>query len=112
MQVGIRIFIVLFETQPNIKRTFRQHQNKRHSELRINEDLQRHIMYLMSGLRRIVRYIGDTKAMAKYLRRMAKKHSPSEIDFNRIDPAELAAVFCSAVRELLQKSEQVKRRHF
>lgn len=108
LQVGIRVFLVLFETQPNnLKRTFRQFRGKRHSELRINEDLQRHILYLMCCLKRVVRYISDTKAMAKYLRRMAKKHSPTDVDFSRIDSAEVAAVFCNAVRELLPRQEQV-----
>ena len=45
---------MLFETQPNMKRTFRQYRGKKHSELRINEDLQRTIMYLMSILKRLV----------------------------------------------------------
>ena len=46
---------MLFETQPNMKRTFRQYRGKKHSELRINEDLQCTIMYLMSILKRLVR---------------------------------------------------------
>ena len=102
------MFIVLFETQPNIKRTFRQYRGKKHSELRINEDLQRSIMYLMSILKRLVRYINDSRAMVKYMRRLAKKHSPLELDLGRIDPNEVATLFCTAIREILPRKDQVQ----
>jgi len=36
--------------------------------------------------------------MGKYLRRIVKKHSPTEVDFARINPTELSAVFCSAIK--------------
>ena len=101
------MFIVLFETQPNMKRTFRQYRGKKHSELRINEDLQRSIMYLMSILKRLVRYINDSRAMVKYMRRLAKKHSPLELDLGRIDPNEVATLFCTAIREILPRKDQV-----
>ena len=82
-KVGVQVFLVLFETQPNMKRTFRQYRGKKHSELRINEDLQQLIMYLMSILKRIVKHINDTRTIVKYLRRLAKKHSPLEVDLGR-----------------------------
>ena len=117
---------MLFETQPNMKRTFRQYRGKKHSELRINEDLQRTIMYLMSILKRLViiiiltklhivyistfnalielllpifqvRYINDNRATVKFMRRLAKKHSPLELDLGRIDPNEVATLFCTAI---------------
>lgn len=102
LQVGINVFIVLFETQPNMKRTFRQYRGKKHSELRINEDLQRTIMYLMSILKRLVRYINDNRATVKFMRRLAKKHSPLELDLGRIDPNEVATLFCTAIRDVKQ----------
>ena len=75
--------------------------NKRHSELRINEDLQKLIMLLLCGMKRVIKYLNDTKALTKYLKRMAKRHSPlTEVDFGRINPAEVASVFCSALREI------------
>ena len=95
------MFLVLFETQPNMKRTFRQYRGKKHSELRINEDLQQLIMYLMSILKKIIKHISDTRTIVKYLRRLAKKHSPLEVDLGRFDPQDLATVFCTAIRELL-----------
>ena len=126
VEVGIRVFISLLENQPNIKRTFRKYRSKRHSELRfirfnllllipdiesmrilyimrnlifrINEDLQKLILYLICGLKRVVKYLNDNKSMGKYLRRIVKKHSPTEIDFARINPAELSSVFCSAIK--------------
>ena len=100
-QVGVQVFLVLFETQPNMKRTFRQYRGKKHSELRINEDLQQLIMYLMSILKKIIKHISDTRTIVKYLRRLAKKHSPLEVDLGRFDPQDLATVFCTAIRELL-----------
>jgi len=101
LKVGVQVFLVLFETQPNMKRTFRQYRGKKHSELRINEDLQQLIMYLMSILKKIIKHISDTKTIVKYLRRLAKKHSPLEVDLGRFDPQDLATVFCTAIRELL-----------
>ena len=90
-----------------MKRTFRQYRGKKHSELRINEDLQQLIMYLMSVLKRIVKHINDTKTIVKYLRRLAKKHSPLEVDLGRFDPQDLATVFCTAIREILpRKADQ------
>ena len=65
---------------------------------RINEDLQKLILYLICGLKRVVKYLNDNKSMGKYLRRIVKKHSPTEIDFARINPAELSSVFCSAIK--------------
>jgi hypothetical protein len=100
--------LLLFETQPNIKRTFRQYRGKKHSELRINEDLQQHIMYLMSALKRVVRYINDTKTIVKYLRRLAKKHSPLEVDLGRFDPTDLATLFCTAIRGVIPLRDQVR----
>ena len=49
-------------------------------------------------MKRVVKYLNDNKAMGKYLRRIVKKHSPTEIDFTRINPAELSTVFCSAIK--------------
>jgi len=98
--LGARVFISLMENQPNIKRTFRQYRNKRHSELRINEDLQKLIMLLLCGMKRVVKYLSDSRALTKYLKRLAKRHSPTEIDFARINPAEVASVFCAALREI------------
>ena len=65
---------------------------------RINEDLQKLILYLICGLKRVVKYLNDNKSMGKYLRRIVKKHSPTEVDFARINPAELSSVFCSAIK--------------
>jgi len=101
VEVGIRVFISLLENQPNIKRTFRKYRSKRHSELRINEDLQKLILYLICGLKRVVKYLNDNKSMGKYLRRIVKKLSPTEIDFARINPAELSSVFCSAIKDII-----------
>ena len=69
---------------------------------RINEDLQKLILYLICGLKRVVKYLNDNKSMGKYLRRIVKKHSPTEIDFARINPAELSSVFCSAIKVVLK----------
>ena len=90
-----------------MKRTFRQYRGKKHSELRINEDLHQLIMYLMSILKRVVKYINDTRTIVKYLRRLAKKHSPLEVDLGRFDPTELASVYCTAIREILPRKDQV-----
>ena len=52
--------------------------------------------------------------MGKYLRRIVKKHSPTEIDFARINPAELSSVFCSAIKVSLLKDSKLcinKNRH-
>ena len=65
---------------------------------RINEDLQKLILYLICGLKRVIKYLNDNKSMGKYLRRIVKKHSPTEVDFARINPAELSSVFCSAIK--------------
>ena len=133
---------MLFETQPNMKRTFRQYRGKKHSELRINEDLQCTIMYLMSILKRLVtniiiltklqkyillllmhwlnyvlpifqvRYINDNRATVKYMRRLAKKHSPLELDLGRIDPNEVATLFCTAIRDVKQICKDQVRKRF
>merc|ERR1711935_378659 len=55
----------------------------------------------MSILKKIIKHISDTKTIVKYLRRLAKKHSPLEVDLGRFDPQDLATVFCTAIRELL-----------
>ena len=104
--LGVRVFISLLENQPTIKRTFRQYRSKRHSELRINEDLQKLILYLICGLKRVVKHLNDSKALTKYLRRVAKKHSPTDIDFGRINPAEVSSVFCSAIKEIAPTDAQ------
>lgn len=106
LKVGVQVFLVLFETQPNMKRTFRQYRGKKHSELRINEDFQQLIMYLMSILKRIVKHINDTRTIVKYLRRLAKKHSPIQVDLARFDPHDLATIFCTAIREILPRKDQ------
>jgi len=43
--------------------------------------------------------------MGKYLRRIVKKHSPTEIDFARINPAELSSVFCSAIKDIITSNK-------
>ena len=57
-----------------------------------------------SSLKRVVRYLSDPKALSKYLRRVAKKHSPCNVDFNLISPAEIGSVFCIAIRGILPKN--------
>jgi hypothetical protein len=64
------------------------------------------VLYLniSSSLKRVVRYLSDPKSLFKYLLRFAKKHSPTNVDFARINPAEIGSVFCVAVRAILPKS--------
>ena len=97
---------MLFESRPQMKRIFRSYCGKKHSELRLNEDLQQLVMYLISILKKIVKYINESRTIVKYLRRIAKKHSPS-VDLARFDPNDLAALFCNAVRETLPRTDQV-----
>merc|ERR1712223_359007 len=47
----------------------------------------------------------DTRTIVKYLRRLAKKHSPLEVDLGRFDPQDLATIFCTAIREILPRKE-------
>ena len=61
-------------------------------------------MSCFSSLKRVVRYLSDPKALSKYLRRVAKKHSPCNVDFNLINPAEIGSVFCIAIRGILPKN--------
>ena len=53
-----------------------------------------------------VRYINDNRAMVKYMRRLAKKHSPLELDLGRVDPNEVATLFCTAIKEILPRKDQ------
>ena len=106
-QVGVHVFLVLFESQPQMKRIFRSYRGKKHSELRLNEDLQQLVMYLISVLKKIVKYLDESRTIVKYLRRIAKKHSSPSIDLARFDPHDLAALFCNAVRETLPRNDQV-----
>ena len=90
-----------------MKRIFRSYRGKKHSELRLNEDLQQLVMYLISVLKKIVKYLDESRTIVKYLRRIAKKHSSPSIDLARFDPHDLAALFCNAVRETLPRNDQV-----
>ena len=107
LQVGVHVFLVLFESQPQMKRIFRSYRGKKHSELRLNEDLQQLVMYLISVLKKIVKYLEESRTIVKYLRRIAKKYSSPSIDLARFDPHDLAALFCNAVRETLPRNNQV-----
>ena len=42
------------------------------------------------------------------MRRLAKKHSPLELDLGRIDHNEVATLFCTAIRDVLPRKDQVK----
>ena len=103
----MHVFLVLFESQPQMKRIFRSYRGKKHSELRLNEDLQQLVMYLISVLKKIVKYLEESRTIVKYLRRIAKKYSSPSIDLARFDPHDLAALFCNAVRETLPRNDQV-----
>lgn len=107
LQVGVHVFLVLFESQPQMKRIFRSYRGKKHSEFRLNEDLQQLVMYLISVLKKIVKYLEESRTIVKYLRRIAKKYSSPSIDLARFDPHDLAALFCNAVRETLPRNDQV-----
>lgn len=106
LKVGVHVFLVLFESQPQMKRIFRSYRGKKHSELRLNEDLQQLVMYLISVLKKIVKYLEESRTIVKYLRRIAKKYSSPSIDLARFDPHDLAALFCNAVRETLPRNNQ------
>ena len=43
------------------------------------------------------------------MRRLAKKHSPLEIDLGRIDPTEVATLFCTAIRDGIPRKDQVRK---
>ena len=44
--------------------------------------------------------------MVKYMRRLAKKHSPLELDLGRVDSNEVATLFCTAIKEILPRKDQ------
>ena len=59
-----------------------------------------------------VRYINDNRATVKFMRRLAKKHSPLELDLGRIDPNEVATLFCTAIRDVKQICKDQVRKGF
>lgn len=67
------------------------------------------ILFILSSLKKVVKYLNDNRALSKYLRRLTKKAPPADIDVARINPAQVASVFCCAVKEIVGRHNHADR---
>ena len=98
--INKNIFTFLFEYLIlNSLSVFRQHPHVPVYELKANEDLNRHGMYVLGAIKKIVNKIDDTEYLEKLFDDLSDKHRRIGVEASGMDV--FGKVFCKVMRPIL-----------
>merc|ERR1711970_1482122 len=72
-KVGVEFFLDILNHHEEIKSTFRQATGVA-SEIRVNEDLYKHGLYVLAAIKKIISNIDDTEYLEKFFDDLSDKH--------------------------------------
>jgi len=97
-KVGVEFFLDILNHHEEIKTTFRQATGLA-SEIRVNEDLYKHGLYVLAAIKKIISNIDDTEYLEKFFDDLSDKHRKAGVDASSMDV--FGKVFCKVMRPIL-----------
>merc|ERR1712130_805239 len=101
-RVGVDFFIDMMTNHGEIKAVFRQMPNIPVYELKANEDLNRHGMYILGVIKKIVGKIDDTEYLEKLFDDLSDLHRRLGVEASGMD------IFCKVMRPILLEKKKWK----
>lgn len=98
-RVGVEFFLDIVTNHEEIRDAFRQNPSVPQYEVKANEDLYRHGMFILGSIRKIVNKIDDTEYLEKLFDDLSDKHRSIGIEANGMDI--FGKVFCKVMRPIL-----------
>lgn len=105
-RVGVDFFLDMINNHEEIKVVFRQMPNVPVYELKANEDLNRHGMYVLGAIKKIVSKIDDTEYLEKLFDDLSDKHRQIGVEASGMDV--FGKVFCKVMRPILLEKKKWK----
>jgi len=105
-RVGVDFFLDLMNNHEEIKLVFRQMPNIPVYELKATEDLNRHGMYVLGAIKKIVNKIDDTEYLEKLFDDLSDKHRRLGVEASGMDV--FGKVFCKVMRPILLEKKKWK----
>jgi len=105
-RVGVDFFLDLINNHEEIRLVFRQHPHVPVYELKANEDLNRHGMYVLGAIKKIVNKIDDTEYLEKLFDDLSDKHRRIGVEASGMDV--FGKVFCKVMRPILLEKKKWK----
>merc|ERR1719466_27896 len=105
-RVGVDFFLDMINNHEEIKLVFRQMPNIPVYEIKANEDLNRHGMYVLGAIKKIVSKIDDTEYLEKLFDDLSDKHRRIGVEASGMDV--FGKVFCKVMRPILLEKKKWK----
>jgi len=105
-RVGVDFFLDLINNHEEIRLVFRQQPHIPVYELKANEDLNRHGMYVLGAIKKIVNKIDDTEYLEKLFDDLSDKHRRIGVEASGMDV--FGKVFCKVMRPILLEKKKWK----
>merc|ERR1719336_3459855 len=105
-RVGVDFFLDLMNNHEEIKLVFRQMPNIPVYELKATENLNRHGMYVLGAIKKIVNKIDDTEYLEKLFDDLSDKHRRLGVEASGMDV--FGKVFCKVMRPILLEKKKWK----
>jgi len=105
-KVGVDFFLDMINNHEEIKVVFRQMPNIPVYEIKANEDLNRHGMYVLGAIKKIVSKIDDTEYLEKLFDDLSDKHRRIGVEASGMDV--FGKVFCKVMRPILLEKKKWK----
>jgi len=105
-RVGVEFFLDIINNHEEIRGFFRQMPNIPVYEIKANEDLNRHGMYILGTIKKIVSKIDDTEYLEKVFEELSDKHRKIGVEASGMDI--FGKVFCKVMRPILLEQRKWK----
>jgi len=105
-RVGVDFFLDLINNHEEIRQVFRQQPHIPVYELKATEDLNRHGMYVLGAIKKIVNKIDDTEYLEKLFDDLSDKHRRIGVEASGMDV--FGKVFCKVMRPILLEKKKWK----
>jgi len=105
-RVGVDFFLDMMTNHEEIKTVFRQMPGIPVYELKANEDLNRHGMYILGVIKKIVGKIDDTEYLEKLFDDLSDLHRRIGVEASGMDI--FSKVFCKVMRPILMDKKKWK----
>lgn len=105
-KVGVEFFLDMMTNHEDFRAVFRQMPNIPVYELKANEDLNRHGMYILGAIKKIVGKIDDTEYLEKLFDDLSDLHRRLGVEASGMDI--FGKVFCKVMRPILLEKKKWK----
>jgi len=105
-RVGVEFFLDMFHNHGDIKEQLRQHPHLPVYEIKANEDLHRHSIFVLGAIKTIIKHIDDTEYLERFLDDLSDKHRSAGVDASSMEL--FGKVFVKVMRPVLLEKRKWK----